>query len=214
MLNWIEIIGFAGTGLTLAAWAMKCSTHLRIAGIASSVAFLLYGLLTQTWPVVVTEAVLLPLNAFRLWELLAMQRAARSGSDKEWEWLLVHGKEVRIVSGTSVAREGEMASHLTLIRSGRVASASVSLGPGQLAGDGLPFDNARRESRTLFAETDLVVVSVDLAALEVRALEDTVLCQRLVKLTLAALRAERQARPSAVIVPLHVVGGTGRVRVS
>ncbi len=214
MLNWIEIIGFAGTGLTLAAWAMKCSTHLRIAGIASSVAFLLYGLLTQTWPVVATEAVLLPLNAFRLWQLIVMQRAARGGSDEEWEWLLAHGKEARIISGTSVAREGEMASRLTLIRSGKVVGAGVSLGPGQLAGDGLPFDDGRRESRTLFAETDLVVVTVDLAALERRALEDTALCQRLVKLTLSALRTDRPARPSTVIVPLHVVEAAGRVRIS
>jgi hypothetical protein len=107
-----------------------------------------------------------------------------------------------------------MASQLTLIRSGRVAGASASLGPGQLAGDGLPFDNGRRESRTLFAETDLIAVRVDLAVLEARALEDTVLCQRLMKLTLAALRADRHARSSATIVPLHLVGATGRVRAS
>ena len=74
MSDWIEMIGFAGTGLTLAAWGMRDATHLRVAGMASSVAFLAYGLLTESWPVVATEAVLLPLNGFRLWQLRAERR--------------------------------------------------------------------------------------------------------------------------------------------
>lgn len=76
MSDWIEIIGFAGTGLTLAAWGMRDATHLRVAGMASSVAFLAYGLLSESWPVVATEAVLLPLNGFRLWQLRAERRTA------------------------------------------------------------------------------------------------------------------------------------------
>lgn len=214
MPDWIEIIGFAGTGLTLAAWGMKCSTHLRIAGIASSVAFLVYGLLTQAWPIIATEVVLLPLNAFRLWQLLALRRAARRGSEDGWDWLLAHASELRITAGTPVVRQGEMASHLTLIRSGQVVAANGMLGAGQFAGDGLPFDAGRCESRTLFAATDLVVARVGLAALERRALEDAALCQRLVRMTLSALRPFPPQRPSAALLPLHVGEVAGRVRVS
>lgn len=68
-------MGFVGTGLTFAAWGMRGAIALRAFGIASSVAFLSFGLLSETWPVVATELVLLPLNAFRLWQLLAERRS-------------------------------------------------------------------------------------------------------------------------------------------
>ncbi len=70
------MVGFAGTGLTFAAWAMKGAVPLRLFGIASSVAFLSYGALLGSWPVMVTEMVLLPLNALRLWQLLQARRSA------------------------------------------------------------------------------------------------------------------------------------------
>lgn len=74
-MDWVEIVGFIGTGLTFAAWGMRGAVALRAFGIASSVAFLSFGLLSETWPVVATELVLLPLNAFRLWQLLAERRS-------------------------------------------------------------------------------------------------------------------------------------------
>lgn len=74
-MDWVEIVGFVGTGLTFAAWGMRGAVALRTFGIASSVAFLSFGLLSETWPVVATELVLLPLNSFRLWQLLAERRS-------------------------------------------------------------------------------------------------------------------------------------------
>lgn len=69
-MDWVEIIGFCGTALTFAAWGMKDAVTLRAFGIASSLAFLSFGLLSEAWPVVATELLLLPLNGLRLWQLL------------------------------------------------------------------------------------------------------------------------------------------------
>lgn len=74
MPDWIEWIGFMGTGLTLAAWGMRGAVALRVTGLASSVAFLSYGLLSGSLPVVVTELLLFPLNGFRLWQHLRESR--------------------------------------------------------------------------------------------------------------------------------------------
>lgn len=79
MLDWIEWVGFAGTGLTLAAWGMKGPVALRVTGLASSVAFLSYGLLSGSLPVVVTEMLLMPLNGWRLHQHLRDTR--RGGVD-------------------------------------------------------------------------------------------------------------------------------------
>ena len=73
---WIELIGYCGTGLTIVAYAMKASVHLRIAGILSSLAFLVYGYLTASYPVMLMEMILLPLNSFRLAETLYFARIA------------------------------------------------------------------------------------------------------------------------------------------
>jgi hypothetical protein len=48
---------------------MRNLVPLRIAGILSSVAFLTYGLLTHSYPLVLMEVLLLPINIYRLVEL-------------------------------------------------------------------------------------------------------------------------------------------------
>lgn len=95
MPDWIECVGFAGTGLTLAAWGMKGPVALRVTGLASSVAFLGYGLLSDSLPVVVTEMLLMPLNAWRLHQHLregrrdggALEELAQADPDELQEML-------------------------------------------------------------------------------------------------------------------------------
>ena len=76
--DWIEAIGYSGTGFTVLAYGAKHLMPLRIAAILSSLAFLSYGLLSQSYPLVLMEAILLPINMFRLLELVADRR--RSGT--------------------------------------------------------------------------------------------------------------------------------------
>lgn len=75
-LDWIEVIGYAGTGFTVAAYSAKRIIPLRITAILSSLSFLLYGLLTATYPLALMEVILLPINIFRLVELLRDRRRA------------------------------------------------------------------------------------------------------------------------------------------
>jgi hypothetical protein len=73
-VDWIEAVGYAGTGFTIVAYGMKRLLPLRIAGILSSLAFLSYGLLTQSYPLVLMEVALLPINAYRVAEILMEKR--------------------------------------------------------------------------------------------------------------------------------------------
>lgn len=74
--DWIEAIGYAGTGFTIVAYGMRHLMPLRIAAILSSLSFLTYGLLTQSYPLVLMEVILLPINLFRLQELRRDRRRA------------------------------------------------------------------------------------------------------------------------------------------
>jgi hypothetical protein len=78
-LDWIEAIGFAGTGFTIVAYGMRHLVPLRIAAILSSLSFLTYGLCTQSYPLVVMEVILLPINTFRLLEVLRGRRSTTAG---------------------------------------------------------------------------------------------------------------------------------------
>jgi hypothetical protein len=74
--DWIELVGYAGTAFTVVAYGMRRIVPLRIAAILSSVAFLSYGLLMQSYPLVLMEIMLLPINTYRLLEILAERRRA------------------------------------------------------------------------------------------------------------------------------------------
>ncbi len=68
MCAWVELLGFVGGGCTVAAYAMRGIMALRLTAVASSVAFLGYGALTGSLPIVAMELALLPINAWRLAE--------------------------------------------------------------------------------------------------------------------------------------------------
>ena len=73
---WIEVIGFCGSALAILTYWMREMIPLRIAAVAGCVCFLTYGILIGSYPIILMEATLLPINLYRLFELL---RPARAG---------------------------------------------------------------------------------------------------------------------------------------
>lgn len=69
-MNWIEAFGYAGTGFTILAYSMRRLLPLRIVAILSSASFLVYAGLIGSAPLMLMEAALLPINAWRLIELV------------------------------------------------------------------------------------------------------------------------------------------------
>lgn len=74
MGGWVELLGFVGSGCTVAAYAMREMVALRTAAVLSSLAFLGYGTLTGSLPLVAMELVLVPINGLRLVEALRARR--------------------------------------------------------------------------------------------------------------------------------------------
>ena len=75
-MDWVEAVGYLGTALTVLSYGVKNLVPLRIAAILSSVAFLSYGFLTQSYPLMLMEVLLLPVNTYRLLEIFREGRAA------------------------------------------------------------------------------------------------------------------------------------------
>ncbi|MER9406923.1 YgjV family protein [Mesorhizobium caraganae] len=70
LISWRDVIGYAGTGFTIMAYSMRRMLPLRVAAVLSSVALLVYAVLTGSGPIIVMELILLPINSYRLVELL------------------------------------------------------------------------------------------------------------------------------------------------
>ena len=68
--NWSDMVGYAGTGFTIMAYSMRRMLPLRVAAVLSSVTLLVYAVLTSSGPIIVMELILLPINSYRLIELL------------------------------------------------------------------------------------------------------------------------------------------------
>lgn len=69
-MNWVEFIGYAGTTATVATYSMRTIIPLRVAGILSSIFFITYALIIGVLPMLVTELVILPINCWRLYQVI------------------------------------------------------------------------------------------------------------------------------------------------
>jgi len=72
----IEAIGYAGTTATIASYSMKSILALRVTAVASSFFFIAYSVGFGAWPLLITELIILPINTYRLVELLRERRDA------------------------------------------------------------------------------------------------------------------------------------------
>ena len=64
--NFGEILGFAASGATLAAFAQKNMLPMRMSAIVANICFIGYGALGSFYPVLILHIILLPLNILRL----------------------------------------------------------------------------------------------------------------------------------------------------
>jgi hypothetical protein len=74
----VEIVGYLGSACAIAADGMREMMPLRIAAVLSSVLFLVYGGLIGSVPMMLMEAILLPVNGLRLAQLLRSRTASAS----------------------------------------------------------------------------------------------------------------------------------------
>lgn len=138
-MNWIDAIGYLGTVLTITASAMSTMIPLRIISLCASVAVVTYGVLIGSMPVVLTECIQIPFNAYRLWEMIRLVRdteKAASGN-LSLEWLTPFGTKRRFGTGEIVFRKGDLAGEMYYIESGvfTVPEVGIELRRGGIVGE-------------------------------------------------------------------------------
>ena len=155
-MQWIEAFGYLGALMTLATFSMKTMLHLRIVGIVANLAFITYGVLDHVYPVLLLHMTLLPLNVWRLWQLLQMTRQIKaiSASRLSMEWLKPFSRRKDAQAGETLFRKGDAATEILFVLSGRfrAVEADVVLEQGEVIGELGLITKEHKRTQTVVCE--------------------------------------------------------------
>ena len=163
-MQWTETFGYLGALMTLTTFSMKTMLHLRIAGIVSNLAFISYGAFGHVYPVLMLHLALLPLNVWRLWQLLQLTRQIEeiSGSQLSMEWLKPFSRRRTVHAGETLFRRGDAAAEVLFVLSGRFRAmeADVALGQGEVIGELGLITREHKRTQTVVCEEAGSLLSV------------------------------------------------------
>ena len=153
-----NVLGMLGVFFCLASFAMKNMLSLRVLALAGNVFFIGYGYVESLLPSIALNAVLLPLNVARLWEIIRLSKEiARATRDSPVsEWLLPHMRSRPFKAGEVLFRKGDAADNLIYVASGELKLEEIGrkIGPGELIGEIGLFSPEKMRTQTLVCETD------------------------------------------------------------
>src|SRR6516164_8684509 len=134
-----NVMAAIGGLLYVASISMKTVIPLRIVGIASAFCFLCSGIFAHSFPPIFLYSVLLPLNSFRLYQMVELVKKVRAAatSDLAMNWLEPFMTRRRYRKGDILFRKGDLADEMFLIVKGRylVSELNIDLQPGHIFGE-------------------------------------------------------------------------------
>jgi CRP/FNR family cyclic AMP-dependent transcriptional regulator len=199
----IELVGYLASALVLCTFCTRTMVPLRVFAIASNLAFIGYAAALDLCPILILHTVLLPLNAFRLWQILELGALVRrrARENKIFAALTPVSSRVRIRAGEVVIKKGDRSDALYLVVEGtlRVIDVGATIGPGTVIGEIGVLSSTGARTATVTALSDCVLGRI--SARDFRRLYDTdpALGLRLVRLIIDRLSGEVEARQTAAL---------------
>lgn len=162
-----ELLGYLATAFNIGAYSMRTMIPLRILAILSNCVFVAYGALGAVYPVLVLHAILLPLNSYRLIEMIRLVKNVRRAATGEMQtdWLKPFMRRRRARAGEILFRRGDAADELFIPLSGRfrLVEIGVDVPVGQMVGE-LGFlapENRRTQTLECVADGDVLAIAYD-----------------------------------------------------
>jgi hypothetical protein len=146
---------------------MRTMVPLRVAGIISDVFFIGYGVLSNTVTTLILYILLLPINIFRLAQMLKLVNKARVAAqgDLSMDWLKPFMTRRKYSKGDVLFRKGDRANEMFFTATGKflVTELGIELPPGRLVGE-LAFlspDNRRTQSLECTEDGEVLAITYD-----------------------------------------------------
>jgi hypothetical protein len=132
-------MGIVGGMFYVAAMSMKTVIPLRMAGIASAFFFLLYGIFAHAIPTIFLYGALLPLNSYRLYEMIELIKKVRTAAegDLSMNWLEPFMTKRKYRKGAVLFHKGDAADQMFLTVKGTflVKELGIEINPGHIFGE-------------------------------------------------------------------------------
>lgn len=159
-----EVAGYVAAALVFATFYMRTMIPLRVVGIASNIAFLLYGSMAGLVPILVLHSALLPLNLWRLQQIRSLVREVRrtAAGDLPIEVLMPFMAIRHVAAGEILFRRGEAARELYFLASGaiRLLELDKTLTPGALLGEISLFAPTSERTATAICDGDVKLYTI------------------------------------------------------
>jgi CRP/FNR family cyclic AMP-dependent transcriptional regulator len=191
-----EFVGVAAATASLYAAQSKTIIPLRGALIAANLLAMIYSFLHGTYPTFALNAVLLPLNAWRLRSMIDLIRdteaAVKDGMNVEW--LLPFTRPKNFKAGAILMERGEYATAAYYIASGEVEVVEMNqtFGKGTLLGEIGLFTPDGRRTRTIRCKTDVQTAVIDYDRFKELYFQNPQFGFRLLHLVVARLQASSE----------------------
>ncbi|MDG4649890.1 cyclic nucleotide-binding domain-containing protein [Roseibacterium sp. SDUM158017] len=163
---WIEAIGWLASILTVGTYAMNTMLPLRILAIGSSLCFFAYGFALQLWPLLAMEMLLLPINCYRLWQIVSLRgklAAPERARRPDFSVIRTYGKSRRVAAGSVIFRRGDPVDQLYYIGSGKVLieELGIEIEGGEIFGEIAFFTDAATRTATARCTEDAQLYEID-----------------------------------------------------
>ena len=163
--EWFLYLGYAAVVSSIVTSYMKTMIPLRIVSMICNTLFVIYAFAGHVYPTLFLNMILLPLNAWRLWEMIELTRkvkAAASG-DRSFDWLKPFMNRRKTAAGEILFSKGEEADVLYYTVSGkfRLRESGIEIPAGQVVGELalLAIDKRRTQSLECVESGEVMVAS-------------------------------------------------------
>jgi CRP/FNR family transcriptional regulator, cyclic AMP receptor protein len=191
-----ELFGIAAAAVSLYAAQSRTIIPLRTAVIVANCLAMIYSFLHGTYPTFMLNAVLLPVNAWRLYGMITLIRDIDTAAkgDMNAEWLLPYMRPKKFKAGDIIMERGEYATAAFYIVAGEVEipEISESFGKGTLLGEIGLFTPDGRRSNTVRCKTDVQTATIDYDQFKELYFQNPQFGFRLLHLIVARLQTGRE----------------------
>jgi CRP/FNR family cyclic AMP-dependent transcriptional regulator len=166
-VTFADTLGYIAAFLVFLTFSMKTMVPLRIVGICSNVFFIAYGWLAPAYPLFFLHIALLPLNIFRLQQMLTLVRqvGAAAAGDLNMDWLKPFTSKQTIKAGEILFRKADKADSMYFVVSGefKVTELGIPIGAGQVLGELglLAPDQVRTQTIECVKDADILRITYE-----------------------------------------------------
>ncbi len=152
-MHWTDLFNSVGSLFIVATASTKTMVPLRILAIVANCFLIAFYAVSHEWVPFVLQAVALPLNAYRLYQMLVLIRnvrgAIRGNTSMDWLKPFMSGRHYR--KGDVLFAKGETANEMFCPVTGRylLIELGIEIMPGQLVGELAMLAPDNRRTATL-----------------------------------------------------------------